>query len=112
MTRVINYRWQSDAACKGIPVSMFYPERGRPVPDTVRTVCKDCPVKRDCLEHGLHYEKYGVWGGMTEDQRQVIRRERKIRVRTPEILSNISERELANILQERVKNSKKYSNCQ
>ncbi len=37
-------------------------------------VCADCPVRRPCLEDGLH-DPYGVWGGWTLSERQRLRRQ-------------------------------------
>lgn len=40
-----------------------------------------CPVKKDCLEHALANREEGVWGGMTEDERNQLRRSRAARGR-------------------------------
>lgn len=32
-------------------------------------ICRDCPVKRDCLEHAFLKKEAGVRGGMTEYSR-------------------------------------------
>ena len=48
---------------------MFFPGQGEPC-DT--TICKRCPVKRECLEAGMH-EKFGIWGGTSEKQRRRLR---------------------------------------
>jgi WhiB family redox-sensing transcriptional regulator len=41
-------------------------------------VCAACPVRRDCLELSLRYASgigaYGVWGGLVEAERRVLRR--------------------------------------
>lgn len=36
-------------------------------------ICKDCPVKMNCLQSGLK-ERWGVWGGMSSQQRARVRR--------------------------------------
>ena len=34
-------------------------------------ICEQCPVIKECAEHALRVrEPYGVWGGMTEDDRE------------------------------------------
>jgi len=83
-----DYRWQDDAICRGVPLNLFFPERGEPVTSVIKDLCTECPVRTDCLEYALHHERYGVWGGLTEDQRQKIRRERNIVVVTPESFYN------------------------
>ncbi len=41
-------------------------------------VCAACPVRPDCLELSLRYASgigaYGVWGGLVEAERRVLRR--------------------------------------
>ncbi|MGA1099875.1 MAG: WhiB family transcriptional regulator, partial [Candidatus Nanopelagicales bacterium] len=35
--------------------------------------CATCPVLKQCAEHALSVrEPYGVWGGMSEDDREAI----------------------------------------
>jgi WhiB family redox-sensing transcriptional regulator len=54
----------------------FHPEgeRGparRRRDDAAKAVCATCPVLRQCREHALTVrEPYGVWGGMTEQERE------------------------------------------
>src|SRR4051794_26001868 len=37
-----------------------------------RAMCLRCPVRRECADHALLMrEPYGVWGGLTEDERSV-----------------------------------------
>ena len=84
--RRLDHRWQDQAECKGVQIDLFYPERGQPVVSLVKDLCANCEVRHDCLEYALHHERHGVWGGTTESQRDVIRRERNIIVKTPEMI--------------------------
>ena len=64
----------SDAACAGEDTNLWYipDEAGRHDPVTlfaVRSRCGACPVKLACLQHALHNERFGVWGGMTAAER-------------------------------------------
>jgi len=35
-----------------------------------KAICADCPVIAQCRAHALQvHEPYGVWGGLTEDER-------------------------------------------
>ena len=35
-----------------------------------KTVCASCPVQTQCLEYAVASdERYGVWGGLTHDER-------------------------------------------
>ena len=39
--------------------------------DDAKAVCRTCPVIIDCRNHALAtHEPYGVWGGMTEEERR------------------------------------------
>lgn len=82
------YDWVEDAACKGQPRDWWFPEH----PPTKKSVlemrsaiaiCNKCPVKENCLEHSLHWEHFGIWGGLTERRRMALRRLRGIKVRSP-----------------------------
>jgi len=42
-----------------------------------KAICARCPARVECLEYALTTpEKYGVWGGMGEDERVTERRRR------------------------------------
>jgi WhiB family redox-sensing transcriptional regulator len=35
-----------------------------------KAVCESCPVRAECLNHAVRAgERYGVWGGLTSDER-------------------------------------------
>ena len=40
----------------------------------VRRVCSDCPIRRDCLAYAFKYERYGMFGGVTHLERDLIRK--------------------------------------
>lgn len=47
---------------------------------TAVKLCQQCPVKNDCLEYALTVgERFGVWGGVTADQRLQLSRGRSRR---------------------------------
>lgn len=72
------YDWHEDAACKDMEVDVFYPEKGQNHHiRTARQVCGGCPVKARCLTTALSrnaMEDWGVWGGMTKEERDKVRR--------------------------------------
>jgi WhiB family redox-sensing transcriptional regulator len=77
--------WQEAAACRGLDSEVFFHpenERGplrRHREQNAKRVCAKCPVQRTCLAWALHTrEPYGVWGGLSTDER-----ERLIRSGTP-----------------------------
>jgi WhiB family redox-sensing transcriptional regulator len=71
--------WQLRGACRGEdPEAFFHPEGERGPARTSRenaakSVCARCPVLRQCAQHALDVrEPYGVWGGMSEDERESV----------------------------------------
>ena len=67
--------WMDQASCKGMPVSIFYPEKdagSKTKTNQAKQVCKNCPVKQECLEYGIA-EVYGTWGGLAPRKRQKAR---------------------------------------
>jgi WhiB family redox-sensing transcriptional regulator len=79
------YEGQRRAACaEGNPHMFFHPEGERGPAREQReraavALCAVCPVVEACRAHGLSArEPYGVWGGLTESDREAIyRRERR-----------------------------------
>lgn len=48
--------------------------------DKARQMCSGCPVLRKCGAYGVAFERYGVWGGLSESARQ------RARVETGQVL--------------------------
>lgn len=71
--------WMKFAACKGVDINKFYPpagERGRKQGvKIISRYCNVCPVQKKCLEVG-RYNKFGIWGGMTAEQRKKMNQEK------------------------------------
>ncbi|HEX7355276.1 MAG TPA: WhiB family transcriptional regulator [Mycobacteriales bacterium] len=70
--------WHRRAACRGMGPSAFYPESGwghAPTAEAAaaRAVCAECPVRAECADAGMG-EHYGVWGGLSLNQRRAMRR--------------------------------------
>jgi WhiB family redox-sensing transcriptional regulator len=73
------WEWQLRAACRGMETSSFFhPWNDRGVSRHEREaqakqVCAGCPVLAECRSHALSVqEAYGVWGGMTENERDAL----------------------------------------
>ncbi|GAB3285004.1 WhiB family transcriptional regulator [Parasphingorhabdus pacifica] len=69
--------WQLHAACKDASTSQFFhPDNERGTARATRDehakeICQRCPVIQPCREHALRvHEPYGVWGGLSERERQ------------------------------------------
>jgi WhiB family redox-sensing transcriptional regulator len=67
--------WRMRALCAEVDPELFFPEPGGPVQAAV-AVCRRCPVQERCLEWALDSnERFGIWGGATEQQRVLMRRD-------------------------------------
>jgi WhiB family redox-sensing transcriptional regulator len=70
--------WRHRAACVDEDPELFFPvgEDGPAIRQTnkAKTVCRDCSVRAECLRWALdHGEDYGVWGGISADERRMLR---------------------------------------
>jgi len=78
----LSTEWHDTAHCRGEAGRDFYPpfggERKRERvarEQRAKAVCAPCPVRSQCLEHAIASgERYGVWGGLTFDERVTFRR--------------------------------------
>jgi len=79
--------WWSLAACQSADPELFFPiSQTGPASAQIRrakAVCARCVVQDECLRYALAADPLqGVWGGMSEDERRLVRRrEQKARSR-------------------------------
>jgi WhiB family redox-sensing transcriptional regulator len=74
--------WQDEAACKTLPLEMFFPPAEQEA-DAAKATCSGCTVKEPCLEAALAAgERFGIWGGLTSEERQTIASRRRARAAT------------------------------
>lgn len=73
--------WMRGAECPDSDPEIFFPENGESA-EPAKRICAKCPVKEPCLEYALENNlHYGVFGGMSENERNIIRRGRRRRRR-------------------------------
>lgn len=78
------YGWQSRAECRGEDTEMFFSTDHE---DEAKAVCGWCPVRGECLDWAIGLNtSYGVYGGMTADERAAERR-RRMRAAAAEVAS-------------------------
>lgn len=68
----LSFTWTKEALCTRLPASRdeFFPDPGRIASD-VRMICAACPVRAECLvEAILNDEKWGIWGGLSRNERR------------------------------------------
>nr|WP_280268409.1 WhiB family transcriptional regulator [Nocardia wallacei] len=80
-----SWEWQLQGSCRGVDSAVFFHpdgERGRARADRERNakrICRDCPVLAACREYALSAaEPYGIWGGMSEEERRRHARTRQL----------------------------------
>jgi WhiB family redox-sensing transcriptional regulator len=73
------WEWQLMGACREADPTLFFHPEGERGPArrnrdaSAKAICGSCPVMKQCREHALAVrEPYGVWGGLTEDDREAI----------------------------------------
>ena len=71
--------WQLEGACRRTSPDVFFHPEGERGParrnrdEAAKAVCLTCPVLAECRTHALKVrEPYGVWGALTEDDREQI----------------------------------------
>lgn len=71
--------WQLDSACRGLDSEFFYHPDGERGPARenriarAKAICAACPVVNACREYSIKTrEPYGIWGGLSEDERFAI----------------------------------------
>ena len=68
--------WMERALCRNQEPDAWFPNAGQPS-GWALSVCARCPVREQCADYAdAHYERHGVWGGLTFDQRMRRARER------------------------------------
>ena len=72
--------WQHHAACIEFPPDLMFPENDEPhLYAIAKKVFEECPVVGICLEIGIN-EKWGMWGGLTPDDRYLLTKSQRIPV--------------------------------
>lgn len=76
-----DYDWRNEALCRDTDPGLFFPvgTTGNALVqiDHAKRTCGECTVARDCLDFALDTNQdSGIWGGLTEEERRVIRRKR------------------------------------
>ena len=60
----------NDGACRTSDPNLFFPDNSEGS-EEAKNICRDCPVRDECLAHALiAEEKDGVWGATTAKERR------------------------------------------
>jgi WhiB family redox-sensing transcriptional regulator len=79
MTVMLSERWWDLAACQNAEPELFFPISATAASaitvERAKRVCSACPVRSACLRYALdHRQEQGIWGGLTDEERQLARR--------------------------------------
>ncbi len=81
------WEWQYEGSCRSMDSEKFFHPDGERGPrrrnreNVAKAVCGSCPVLDACRKHALAVqEPYGIWGGLSEDDRSAILVQRGIPV--------------------------------
>lgn len=69
--------WMEEGDCVGAETDLWFPE-GTPkqvatASEEAITICNGCAVLGPCREYAVQQEPYGIWGGLTENEREQVR---------------------------------------
>ena len=58
--------WNKQAKCLNLDTNMFFDKYEEDVDlrSAIDSLCKSCPVQRECLANGVSRQEWGVWGGV------------------------------------------------
>lgn len=71
--------WRERALCAQTDPEAFFPENGGSS-RAAKRICAACDVRLECLEEALENdERYGVFGGLSQEERRRLKRRRNVR---------------------------------
>jgi WhiB family redox-sensing transcriptional regulator len=75
----VRWNWQDHGACRQAdPTIFFHPQNERGASRirrkrAAKRVCAGCSVRLECADYALRArEPYGVWGGLSEEERELV----------------------------------------
>ena len=79
----LSTEWMADKACTLADRHLFFSENNskrlvvRMAEMQAKQICAGCPVKGACLDYAIEGDMYGIWGGMTRDERDREKKRRR-----------------------------------
>jgi WhiB family transcriptional regulator, redox-sensing transcriptional regulator len=72
-------QWRGLASCARHTPDLFFPVGETGLGGTqiamAKRICIGCPVRQECLDYALaSNQRFGIWGGLTEEERRPVRR--------------------------------------
>lgn len=83
-------RFYEDPSCASVGGDFWFPEKSDGSSNSVemllaKSICGRCPHKVECAEWGVKKEHFGIWGGTTEKERRVLRRQLNITLKEEDV---------------------------
>jgi WhiB family redox-sensing transcriptional regulator len=77
--------WRDEAACIGLDSDTFFYQESTgaaaKMARAAKAICKTCPVLRECGDYAIRTKQpNGIWGGMSERQRQQVRTMKDLKI--------------------------------
>ena len=83
-----SWGWRDKAECRKYDPEIFFPERHGKIDNRdaqvkeAKAICAKCEVTAECLEYAIERdERFGIWGGLTVDERAEVKRRRNAELR-------------------------------
>ena len=70
--------------CAQVGGDIWFPEKGDNCQEA-KAICNGCSHRTECAEWGIKHELHGIWGGLSGNERRLIRRKKNIVLETPSI---------------------------
>jgi WhiB family redox-sensing transcriptional regulator len=76
-------RFYENPACAQVGGDFWFPEKSDGSSNSVemlmaKSICRSCPHQSECAEWGIQKERFGIWGGLSENERRNMRRANNI----------------------------------
>ena len=62
--------WRDRSNCKGEDTNKFFPGVGQVLPASVKKICANCSVSKECLTWALTHRELGFWAGTSDQDRR------------------------------------------
>jgi WhiB family redox-sensing transcriptional regulator len=69
--------WRERAACAG-KQDLFFSDHMGSLVKKAKAICEQCQVLEECRAYALSNTEYGVWGGMTANERRKYLRKHRL----------------------------------